>query len=54
MRYSVEIRERRYVKGYEFLSVAKNLSTHATKAAKNLNNQYGHLLILLKTLQQMH
>ena len=55
MRYSVEIRERRYVKGYEFLSVAKNLSTHATKVAKNLNNQYGQkLVILLKTLQPMH
>ena len=33
MRYSVEPRERRYVKGYEFLSFARNLSTHATKVA---------------------
>ena len=41
MRYSIEPRERRYVKGYGFLSFARNLGTHATKAAKNLNNIYG-------------
>ena len=27
---------------------------YATKAAKNLNNKYGHKLILLKNLQQLH
>ena len=44
MRYSIEPRERRYVKGYGFLSFARNL-----------NNKYGqNLLILLKNLQQMH
>ena len=37
--YSVESRERRYVKGYRFLSFARNLGTHATKAAKILNNK---------------
>ena len=44
MRYSVEPRERRYIKGYGFLSVARNLGTHATKVAKNLNNKYGQKL----------
>ena len=37
MRYSIEPRERRY----GFLSFARNLGTHATKVAKNLNNKYG-------------
>ena len=45
MRYSVEPRERRYIKGYGFLSVARNLGTHATKVAKNLNNKYGQKLV---------
>ena len=44
MRYSIEHRERRYVKGYGFLSFARNLRTHATKVAKNLNNKYGQKL----------
>ena len=44
MRYSVEPRERRYVKGYGFLSFARNLGTHATKVAKNLNNKSGQKL----------
>ena len=41
MCYSIEPRERRYVKGYKCLSFAKNMGTHATKVAKNLNNKYG-------------
>ena len=41
MRYSIELRERRYVKRYRFLSFARNLGTHSTKVAKNLNNKYG-------------
>ena len=44
MRYSIEPRERRYVKGYGFLSLARNLGTHATKVGKNLNNTYGQKL----------
>ena len=44
MRYSIEPRERRYVKGYGFLSFARNLSTYATKVAKNLDNKYGQKL----------
>ena len=34
MRYSIEHRERRYVRGYGFLSSAKNIGTHAAKVAK--------------------
>ena len=45
MRYSTEPRERRYVKGYRFLSFAKNMGTHATRVAKNLNNKYGQKLV---------
>ena len=44
MCYSIEPRKRRYVKGYGFLSFARNLGTHATKVAKNLNNTYGEKL----------
>ena len=47
MRYSIEPRERIYVKGYGFLSFAKNIG-------KNLSNKYGQkLLIVLKNLLQM-
>ena len=45
MRYSVEPRERRYVKGYGFLSFAENIGTHTTKVTKNLNNKYGQKLV---------
>ena len=44
MRYSIEPRERRYVKGYGFLSFARNLGAHSIKVAKNLNNKYGFKL----------
>ena len=44
MRYSIQPRERRYVKGYRFLSFARNLGTYTTKVAKNLNNKYGRKL----------
>ena len=42
--YSIEPRERRYVKGCGFLSFTRNLGTHATEVAKNLNNKYGQKL----------
>ena len=45
MRYSIEPRNRIYVKGYGFLSFAKNMGTHATKVTKNLSNKYGQKLI---------
>ena len=41
MCYSIEPRERRYVKGYGVLSFARNLGTHVTKVTKNLNYKYG-------------
>ena len=40
MRYSIEPKDRIHVKGYGFLSFAKNMGTHAIKAAKNSNNKY--------------
>ena len=39
MRYSIERRDRIYVKGYRFLSFAKNMG-------KSLSNKYGQKLIL--------
>ena len=44
MRYSIEPRERRYVKGYGFLSFARNIGRHAAKVAKNMSNKYGQKL----------
>ena len=38
MRYSIEPRERIYVKGYEFLSFAE-------QTGRNLSNKYGQKLI---------
>ena len=47
MRYSIEPRDRIYVKGYGFLSFAKNMG-------KSLSNKYGQKLIdTTKNLQQM-
>ena len=45
MRYSIEPRNRIYVKGYGFLSFAKNMDTHATKIARNLSNKYSQKLL---------
>ena len=45
MRYSIEPRERRYVKGYGFLSFARNIGTHAAKVAKDMSNKYSQKLI---------
>ena len=44
MRYSIELRKRRHVKGYDFLSFTRNIGTHATKVAKNMSNRYGQKL----------
>ena len=47
MRYSIESQDRIYVKGYKFLSFAKNID-------KNLSYKYGQkLLDMLKSLQQI-
>ena len=54
MRYSIEPKERRYVKGYGFLSFARNIGTHAAKVAKNMSkNIFKNLLTQLKNLQMM-
>ena len=45
MRYLIEPEDRVYVKGYCFLSFAKNMAAHATKVAKNLSNKYGQKLL---------
>ena len=39
MKYSIEPKDRIYVKGYIFYLLLK---THATKVAKNLSNKYSH------------
>ena len=44
MRYSIEPRKRRYVKGYSFLFFARNIGTHAAKVAKNMSNIYSQKL----------
>ena len=45
MRHSIEPKDIIYVKGYGFLSFAKNMGTHATKVAKNLSNKYSQKLL---------
>ena len=45
MRYSIEPRERRHVKGYGFLSFARNVGTHAAKVAKTMSNKYSQKLV---------
>ena len=45
MHYSIEPRERRYVKGYGFLSFSRNIGTHAAKVAKNMSNKYSQKLV---------
>ena len=45
MRYSIKPKERRYVKGYGFLSFARNIGAHATKVAKNMSNKYRQKLV---------
>ena len=45
MRYSIEPRDRIYVKRYGFLSFAKNIGTHVTKVAKKLSNKYSQKLL---------
>ena len=40
MYYPVEPRDRIHVRGYGFLSFAKNIGTLATKVAKSVSNKY--------------
>ena len=45
MRYSIEPRDRIYVKGYGVLSFAKNMHRHANKVTKSSSNKYGQKLL---------
>ena len=45
MRYSIEHKERRQVKGYGFLSFARNIGTHAGKVAKSMSNKYSQKVV---------
>ena len=44
MRYSIEPRDRIYVKSYGFLFFAKNVGRHANKVAKSLSNKFSQKL----------
>ena len=39
MHYSIEPRHRIYLKGYGFLSFAKNIGTNANKVAESMSNK---------------
>ena len=43
MRYSIELRDRRYVKCYGFLSFAKNIGKNI---GKNINSKYSQIVRL--------
>ena len=45
MHYSIEPRDRIYVKRYGFLSFSKNTGTHATKVSKSMSNKYSQKLL---------
>ena len=45
MRYSIEPRVTRHVKGYGFLSFARNIGIHVAKFAKNMSNKYSQKLV---------
>ena len=42
---AIEPREKRHIKGYGFLYFARNIGTHAAKAAKNMSNKYSQKLV---------
>ena len=45
MHYSIEPRDRIYVKSYGFLSFATDIGKHATEVAKNMSNKYSQKLL---------
>ena len=45
MRYSIEPKDKIYVKAYRFLFFAKNIGTNTTKIAKNIRNKYSQKLL---------
>ena len=55
MRYSIEPRDRRYVKSYGFLSFATNIGKNIGKnVGKNIANKYSQKLVnSAKNLQEM-
>ena len=44
MRYSIEPRDRMYVKGHGFLSFAKKIGNNVTKVVKSISNKYSQKL----------
>ena len=56
VRYSVQSRDRIFVKGSGFLSFTKNIGKNIGKnISKNVSGKYSQkLFIVLKNLQQMH
>ena len=52
MRYSIQPRNKIFVRGYEFLSIAKNMGKNI---GKNLSGKYSQKLrVMLNNLLQMH
>ena len=45
MCYSLEPRDIIYIKHYEFLSFAKNISENATKVGENMRNKYSQKIL---------
>ena len=45
MRHSIKPRDRIYVKGYGFLSFAKNIGKNVTKVSKSMSNKYSQKLL---------
>ena len=45
MRYSIEPKDRIYVKEYGFLPFTKNMGTHGIKVTKNVSNKYSQKLL---------
>ena len=56
MRYLFQLRNQIFVKGYEFLSFAKNMDKYIdNNISKNLSGKYSQdFFITLNNLQQMH
>ena len=55
MSYSVQARGRIFVKGYVFLSFARDIGkTIGKDITKNLSSKYRNLLIMLNNLPQIH
>ena len=48
MGYTIEPRDRTFVKGYGFLSFAENIGAHLAKVAKNVSNKYIQKLLNAK------